>query len=129
MFFDFFSLQEIFSIKSLFFNLVFSTSITLYSYIIIKYSFFNTLKRIDLEKTSSYECGFNPYIQNRTKFDFKFYTISIIFLIFDIEIVLLLPISLLLSYLIIGLTTIILYIFLFILILGLFLEINTKLFI
>jgi NADH-quinone oxidoreductase subunit A len=126
MFYEIFSLKEIFELKSIFFNLLIITCIMLNSYMLIKYSFFFTPKRIDMEKTSSYECGFNPYIQSRTKFDFKFYIISTIFLVFDIEIVLLLPIGLLLLYIITKLSLI--YVFLFILIFGLVIELSAKLF-
>jgi NADH-quinone oxidoreductase subunit A len=98
----------------------------IYLYMCIKYSFFISPKRIDLEKTSSYECGFNPYIQARTKFNFKFYTLSIIFLIFDIEIVLLLPISLAL-FTVTNVTTLgIIYLFFLFLFLGLLLEMGAS---
>lgn len=45
----------------------------------------------DLEKVSSYECGFEPFEDSRNKYDFRFSIIAILFLIFDIEIIFLFP--------------------------------------
>nr|YP_010192462.1 NADH dehydrogenase subunit 3 [Dipterophagus daci]QZO77418.1 NADH dehydrogenase subunit 3 [Dipterophagus daci] len=43
------------------------------------------------EKSTSYECGFNPNSKFRMPFSIHFFFISCIFLIFDMEICLLLP--------------------------------------
>ena len=45
----------------------------------------------DLEKFAPYECGFDPFFDSRTKFNVKFYLISILFIIFDLEITFLFP--------------------------------------
>jgi NADH-quinone oxidoreductase subunit A len=45
----------------------------------------------DAEKLSTYECGFNPLSSARKNFDIKFYLVSILFIIFDLEIIFLLP--------------------------------------
>ncbi len=48
-------------------------------------------QQLDLEKLSSYECGFDPFEEARQKFDVKFYLVAILFLVFDLEISFLFP--------------------------------------
>ena len=48
----------------------------------------------DLEKTSAYECGFNPFEDARNKFDVRFYVVAILFIIFDLDVIFLCPWSL-----------------------------------
>ncbi len=45
----------------------------------------------DPEKLSAYECGFNPFDDSRMKFDVRFYLVSILFIIFDLEVAFLFP--------------------------------------
>ena len=45
----------------------------------------------DPEKTSAYECGFNAFGDARMKFDVRFYLVSILFIIFDLEVAFLFP--------------------------------------
>jgi len=48
----------------------------------------------DSEKLTPYECGFTPiYGQTRSQFSIHFYIVAILFLVFDLEILLLYPIS------------------------------------
>lgn len=51
------------------------------------------------EKLSSYECGFEPYEDTKNKFDVKFCLVAILFILFDIEVIFLLPWSIVLSQL------------------------------
>ena len=45
----------------------------------------------DTEKVSAYECGFNAFDDARMKFDVRFYLVSILFIIFDLETAFLFP--------------------------------------
>jgi NADH-quinone oxidoreductase subunit A len=45
----------------------------------------------DPEKVSAYECGFNAMDDARMKFDVRFYLVSILFIIFDLEVAFLFP--------------------------------------
>lgn len=48
-------------------------------------------KAPDSEKVSAYECGFNAFDDARMKFDVRFYLVSILFIIFDLEVAFLFP--------------------------------------
>ena len=48
-------------------------------------------RRPDPEKLSAYECGFNAFDDARMKFDVRFYLVSILFIIFDLEVAFLFP--------------------------------------
>lgn len=45
----------------------------------------------DSEKLSAYECGFEPFNDARNKFDVRFYLLSILFIVFDLEVAFLFP--------------------------------------
>src|SRR5262245_59059350 len=45
----------------------------------------------DPEKNSAYECGFEAFSDARTKFDVRFYLVTLLFIIFDLEIAFLFP--------------------------------------
>ncbi|HRE62052.1 MAG TPA: NADH-quinone oxidoreductase subunit A [Micropepsaceae bacterium] len=51
----------------------------------------------DAEKLSAYECGFNAFDDARMKFDVRFYLVSILFIIFDLEVAFLFPWAITLS--------------------------------
>ncbi len=53
--------------------------------------FIVAFKNPDSEKLSAYECGFNAFDDARMKFDIRFYLVSILFIIFDLEIAFLFP--------------------------------------
>jgi NADH-quinone oxidoreductase subunit A len=48
-------------------------------------------KAPDTEKLSAYECGFAPFDDARMKFDVRFYLVSLLFIIFDLEVAFLFP--------------------------------------
>jgi NADH-quinone oxidoreductase subunit A len=48
-------------------------------------------KNPDPEKLSAYECGFNAFDDARMQFDVRFYLVSILFIIFDLEVAFLFP--------------------------------------
>nr|ATD52992.1 NADH dehydrogenase subunit 3 [Cicadula sp. EMHAU-2015-Zz052713] len=45
----------------------------------------------DMQKLTPFECGFNPMSYSRLPFSIHFFMIAVIFLIFDIEIILIMP--------------------------------------
>lgn len=59
--------------------------------LIITFSYILAVQKPETEKLSTYECGFEPYEDARHTFDVKFYLIAILFIVFDIETMFLLP--------------------------------------
>jgi len=59
--------------------------------VIVGASYFLAKQNPELEKLSAYECGFEPYEDTRHTFDIRFCVIAILFIIFDIEIMFLIP--------------------------------------
>jgi len=45
----------------------------------------------DSEKLSAYECGFEAFDDARTRFDVRFYLVTLLFIIFDLEVAFLFP--------------------------------------
>lgn len=43
------------------------------------------------QKETSYECGFQPFEDTRQKFDIKYYLVAILFIVFDLEIMFMVP--------------------------------------
>ena len=54
-------------------------------------SFIVNRRKPDPEKNSQYECGFEPFEDARRKFDVRYYLVSILFIIFDLEVAFLFP--------------------------------------
>ena len=61
------------------------------AFIIILLSWRLSPRRIDIEKTTAYECGFDPFGEARSPFEISFYLVAILFIIFDIEVAYLFP--------------------------------------
>ena len=70
---------------------IYSIIALLICFIIINFSFLLVIQTPETEKLSSYECGFEPYEDARHQFDVNFYLIAILFVIFDVETMFLLP--------------------------------------
>jgi NADH-quinone oxidoreductase subunit A len=61
------------------------------SALLIAISYLSAIHTPDAEKTSPYECGFEPFEDARNRFDVRFYIVAILFLIFDMEVAYLFP--------------------------------------
>nr|QCI09463.1 NADH dehydrogenase subunit 3 [Urolabida sp. FS-2019] len=79
---------------------------------------------MDRDKMSPFECGFSPLNSARMPFSVQFFLIAVLFLIFDIEIAILLPIMLTMKSVSMMSWTITISTFLLVLIMGLYHEWN-----
>nr|AVP81944.1 NADH dehydrogenase subunit 3 [Sylvirana malayana] len=71
--------------------LIFLFMTAIISLIMVLVSFWLPLISPDTEKSSPYECGFDPLGSARLPYSMRFFLVAILFLLFDLEIALLLP--------------------------------------
>nr|YP_010444607.1 NADH dehydrogenase subunit 3 [Platygaster robiniae]UTI38870.1 NADH dehydrogenase subunit 3 [Platygaster robiniae] len=72
--------------------LILMIAITILPLLMLLMNFFLMSKHMNMrEKNSTFECGFQPMSKQRLPFSLQFFFISIIFLIFDVEMTLLFP--------------------------------------
>nr|ATF28610.1 NADH dehydrogenase subunit 3 [Norvellina sp. EMHAU-15062816] len=79
-------------------------------------------KMIDNQKSTPFECGFNPMSYTRLPFSIHFFMVAVIFLIFDIEIIMVMPMVLTIKTSLVKFWMLTSIMFLLILILGLIHE-------
>nr|AML25950.1 NADH dehydrogenase subunit 3 [Staphylinidae sp. BMNH 1274220] len=79
---------------------------------------------MDREKNSPFECGFDPKSSARLPFSLQFFLIAVIFLIFDVEITLLIPFIMILKISSLKIYLLIFTFFIMILLMGLYHEWN-----
>nr|UQJ75189.1 NADH dehydrogenase subunit 3 [Epicalotermes aethiopicus] len=103
-------------------TLVSTTTILLTLTIMVLTSLLSKKNIEDREKSSPFECGFDPKSSARLPFSLRFFLIAVIFLIFDVEIALLLPMTIVLMTSNMKSWMVISSIFLLILIAGLYHE-------
>nr|AXS65108.1 NADH dehydrogenase subunit 3 [Coleoptera sp. 7 KM-2017] len=108
-------------------TMIFYMSLILFFIMIILMALSTILSKksfVDREKSSPFECGFDPKSSSRMPFSLQFFLIAVIFLIFDVEITLLIPMIITMNISNILNYFFILSFFLFILLLGLYHEWN-----
>ena len=75
--------------NNLFFLIIF---VPILAFILLAVNILLAVHRPDESKVSAYECGFSPiYGQTRSVFHINFFLVALLFLIFDLEVLLLYP--------------------------------------
>jgi NADH:ubiquinone oxidoreductase subunit 3 (subunit A) len=71
--------------------IIFSLVSLILIFILLFLAFLLGPKNTSNEKVSAYECGFEPFGDARDNFDIHFYVVALLFIIFDVEIIFLVP--------------------------------------
>nr|YP_009485727.1 NADH dehydrogenase subunit 3 [Scipinia horrida]AVZ00864.1 NADH dehydrogenase subunit 3 [Scipinia horrida] len=79
---------------------------------------------LDREKMSPFECGFDPMSSSRMPFSIQFFLLAVLFLIFDIEIVIILPMIIVMKSSVMKMWFLTVMMFILILLFGLYHEWN-----
>nr|YP_002860164.1 NADH dehydrogenase subunit 3 [Davidius lunatus]ACB48046.1 NADH dehydrogenase subunit 3 [Davidius lunatus] len=98
--------------------------ITISTILMVIASLISKKSSMDREKMSPFECGFDPFSTARIPFSLRFFLVAVIFLIFDVEIALLLPMMMTISTSKISSWALVSMTFILILLIGLYHEWN-----
>nr|YP_010535291.1 NADH dehydrogenase subunit 3 [Megacopta horvathi]UYA97778.1 NADH dehydrogenase subunit 3 [Megacopta horvathi]UYA97791.1 NADH dehydrogenase subunit 3 [Megacopta horvathi] len=98
------------------------TALTITLLMTTAYKIISAKSIMDREKMSPFECGFDPIKSARTPFSIQFFLLAVLFLIFDIEIALILPIIITMKWTMTGKWVLTIASFMMILLLGLYHE-------
>jgi len=86
-----FELTYFFNYFLIVFYVLFSLAISFVLVILSVLLRYISATRPDNQLASAYECGFLPFDKARNKFEVKFFMIAILFVLFDLEVVFVLP--------------------------------------
>lgn len=82
------------------------------SVVVFLLSFLLFYQNVNDEKNSIYECGFVPFGDARNRFEVKFYLVSILFIVFDLEVAFLLPcVAVLYKLAVFGISVLLIFLF------------------
>jgi len=112
------------NLKLIIISIFFLTTSLISFLLFILGSFLSKKNYLDREKLRPFECGFNPKSLPRIPFSIRFFLIAVIFLVFDVELVLIFPFIPLVGFILRFFSPILLYLFILILFVGLYYEIN-----
>jgi len=80
--------MEFFTYRDLIIHIIFSGGL---GFLIFFLSYILVYRSKDIEKLSSYECGFDPFETPHTNFEVRYFLVALMFIVFDVEISFLFP--------------------------------------